>query len=438
MELLNFRNIKEFKHEFTGGVYLITGENEVGKTTLLNAITMLLTGDRSSNLLKKGEEKGYAKIKIGEYEVEIRFTEKNPRGTLTITAENGMRSDNKSMLQDIFEYSDFDAHQFTSWSNTAEGRRKQVALVKSLLSKENVAALQDIDEKIKAKKDEGTEINSSYTATKSIVDHFTITDSQIDEYSEEQSIKKLYEEKQAAQTANDKIHDVNFRADERKENIKFYQEITKAQLITDDLAIKELQDKLMKLTNDREVYVSGRDVEYKELIDLDKQAEEWMESNKLVNIEAIDFKIDKVDIHNTKHSEVKAYKNAKSAFDTAANKKDNHKEELATLLNSQDRLIKTAEIPIEGLSFTEDGLFLNGIPFAPGEISTSQEMEVAAKLMIAKNPTTKVFKITQGESLGEAKLKAIVEFANKNGYQGFIENVSRGQAELMVTNYTVV
>jgi DNA repair exonuclease SbcCD ATPase subunit len=439
MELVNFRNIKEFKQEFSGGVYLITGENEVGKTTLINAITILLTGDRSSNLLTQGEEKGHAKIKIGEYQVEIRFTEKNPRGTLTITAENGMRSDNKSMLQDIFEYSDFDAHEFTSWSNTAEGRRKQVSLVKSLLSKENIAELEDIEGKIQAKKDTGTEVNASYTATKAGLSLYShITNADVEKYTERQSLKELYEDKIMATETNTKIEEVQERAKKRKEDIEKFNQETKGQLYHMTSKIEELEDSLKALINDKKIYTKERENEYSELLDLDKQAEEWLKNAKPISINDIDLKINEVDNNNAKYEEVNSFKTAKKIFEQATEKKEEHKKELDKLLAKKEELIKTADIPIEGLTFTENGLLLNNIPFAPGEVSTSQEMEVAAKLMIAKNPTVKVFKISQGESLGEAKLKAIVEFAEKNGYQGFIENVSRGQSELMVENYKVI
>lgn len=59
-----------------------------------------------------------------------------------------------------------------------------------------------------------------------------------------------------------------------------------------------------------------------------------------------------------------------------------------------------------------------------------------AKMIVASNPTVKVFRIARGESLGEKRLKSIIEIANKNGFQGFIEEVKRGQSELLIEEYT--
>ena len=85
LELVNFQVIKEFNADFDGNVYFITGDNELGKSTVLKAIGALLTGNRDA-VLRNGESKGFAKMIVGddgeEYEVELKFTKANPRCTL--------------------------------------------------------------------------------------------------------------------------------------------------------------------------------------------------------------------------------------------------------------------------------------------------------------------------------------------------------------------
>ena len=102
----------------------------------------------------------------------------------------------------------------------------------------------------------------------------------------------------------------------------------------------------------------------------------------------------------------------------------------------RNTIINHAELPVEGLSFTEDGLTLNGIPFADGHVSDSQKMELACRLIIAANPNIRVFRIARGESLGQKRLQAIIDIAKKNDFQGFIESVVRGQEEMRVEEYT--
>ena len=171
LQLVNFQVIKEFNADFDGNVYFITGDNELGKSTLLKAIGALLTGNRDA-VLRKGEDKGFAKMVVGddggEYEVELRFTKANPRGTLSIKQKTtGMRSDNVSMLQRIFGYTDFDAVEFSRWSETAEGRRKQIEVVKALLTekvRERIAAIDAEVIKVKeVRKDANAEVRTYST-----------------------------------------------------------------------------------------------------------------------------------------------------------------------------------------------------------------------------------------------------------------------------------
>ena len=153
LELLNFQVIKEFNADFEGNVYFITGDNELGKSTLLKAIGAMLTGNRDA-VLKNGEDKGFAKMVVGNdgenYEVELKFTKANPRGTLSIKSQTtGMRSDNVSMLQKIFGYQDFDAVEFSRWSETAEGRRKQIEVEKALLPERCAPGLQKLTPRLR-------------------------------------------------------------------------------------------------------------------------------------------------------------------------------------------------------------------------------------------------------------------------------------------------
>lgn len=95
------------------------------------------------------------------YEVELKFTKANPRGTLSIKSQTtGMRSDNVSMLQKIFGYQDFDAVEFSRWSETAEGRRKQIEVVKALLPEKVRTRIAEIDAEVTTVKEKRKDANA--------------------------------------------------------------------------------------------------------------------------------------------------------------------------------------------------------------------------------------------------------------------------------------
>lgn len=437
LELLNFQVIKEFNADFTGNIYFVTGENELGKSTLLKAIGALLTGQRDE-VLKAGEKKGFAKMVIGndqkEYEVSLSFTEANPRGNLTIKSkDSGMQSSNVSMLQKIFGYQDFDAVEFSRWSETAEGRRKQVAVVKNLLSPEIREALEKISKRQAEIKDERQGLNRDVKTFSTLVDSSKMSDSDVEKYKQPKDIATLIEQQTKIAQLNEKAKTVQSTLKQRNEQL---QQIPQRR----EEIEKDYQVKLKQLNEEREqrlAEVNQLENDYKEK---KVKCEKWLkvydeEKSKFPNL---DKAIAEAKEHNDKASKVSEYISNKKNLDNTLASVQKLESELQTLETEKKALINKSELPIKELSFTEEGLMLNGIPFVSGKVSDSQIMEVAAKLIIASNSTAKVFRIARGESLGTKRLQTIIDIAKKYGFQGFIEQVKRGQDEMLVEEYQEV
>lgn len=442
IELHNFKAIADFKESFEGAVYLVTGENELGKSTILNAIVSCLTGERSDNLLKKGEEKGYAKIKVSkggqEYTVEIKFTEKNPRGTVILTQEEtGFHTEKISNLQALFEYQDFDAHTFVGWSDTAEGRRKQVELVKSLLPEEDRKRLEEITKEEARVKEERKDTNRDIKRAEAIAHDLSISPEDVLKYSEQANLSDIIDQLHKAEIQNGKVKEAREKLADFNERLKDYDSQTKTQAHDYDIEIKTAEEQLERAKERKQKFISDREAEKKELTEKQGKAEEWLKANKPTDTEALKEKRDQFEEHNEKRAAVQKYQEVTKELTELEGIRLNDENKLDELDLEKREIIKSSKIPVEGLTFNEEGLLLNGIPFAPNEVSTSQEMEIATKLIIAKNPKTKVFRVAQGESLGSEKLRAIVEFANKEGYQGFIEEVRRDQKQLKIEKYEI-
>ena len=167
-------------------------------------------------------------------------------------------------------------------------------------------------------------------------------------------------------------------------------------------------------------------------------ADKWLEEYEANNPEQLDTaeQLKKAEEHNRINALVVDYMAKKKQKEAAEKTVRTFEDKLGVLAKERETLIATSKLPIAGLSFTDDGLELNGVPFVAGKVSDSQIMEVAAKLIIASNPTVKVFRIARGESLGAKRLQSLVELARKEGYQGFIEEVKRGQDDLIIEEYT--
>lgn len=473
IELLNFQVIKAFNADFEGNVYFITGDNELGKSTLLKAIGAMLTGNRDG-VLRNGEEKGFAKMVVGddgeEYEVELRFTKANPRGTLSIKQKTtGMRSDNVSMLQKIFGYQDFDAVEFSRWSETAEGRRKQIEVVKSLLPEKVRNRIAEIDKEVITVKDKRKDANAEVKTYTTICANAEkqLKPGDVKTYAEKKDITALMEEQNENARLIEKAKTVRQTRQQRIEQLAAIPERIKQaeatrktdiESIDNDLAaeekevariIAEAKARLAKAKESAKADKEAIEKDFKETLDIignDKadferrkaNADKWLEEYEKNNPENLDTaeQLKKAEEHNRINALVVDYQTKKKAKEAAEKTARKYDDKLGELAKERETLIATSKLPIAGLSFTDDGLELNGVPFVAGKVSDSQIMEVAAKLIIASNPTVKVFRIARGESLGEKRLQAIIDIAKANGFQGFIEEVKRGQTDLVVEEYT--
>lgn len=444
LELVNFQVFKEFNADFDGNVYFITGDNELGKSTVLKAIGALLTGNRDA-VLRNGESKGFAKMIVGddgeEYEVELKFTKANPRGTLSIKSKTtGMKSDNVSMLQKIFGYTDFDAVEFSRWSETAEGRRKQIEVVKSLLPEEVRTRIAEIDTTVAGLKTERTGVNRDLKTYKSISDAAGqgLTTQDLKTYAKPKDITELMKEQAENAQLIEKAKTVRSALEQRKKQLEEIPERLAAAKATYEKAIEEAKkaiERTEKLYKEAIAQIESEKADYEAR---KANAEKWLANYEENNPEKLDTseQLRKAEEHNKMAAKVADYLSKKKQTGDKKAEAEKMDSEIAELSAEREKLISSAKLPISGLSFSDDGLVLNDVPFVAGKVSDSQIMEVAAKLIIASNPTVKVFRIARGESLGQKRLQAILDLAKKEGFQGFIESVVRGQQDLIIEEYT--
>jgi len=462
LQLSNFQVIENFDAYFDGSVYFITGDNELGKSTLLKAIGALLTGQRD-DVLRNGASKGFAKMVVGddgeEYDVQLSFTEANPRGTLTIKQKTtGMQTNNVSMLQRIFGYQDFDAVEFLRWSETAEGRRKQIAVVKSLLPEQVRNRIAEIDETVTAMKAERTGINRDVKTFAALVDSIEkqLAPGDIEKYAAPIDVTELMERQKTNAQLIEKAKTVRATLAQRTEQLAAIPgEIDaennryQCELATIDRRMADAKAAYEKAVADAEqAKAKAADFHAGELAFIEESkknvetrkanCEMWLSKYEANNPEKTDVPalLAEAEAHNKRYNLVREYKEKQAQYNGVKASAEKMDADIVRLSDERAKLISGAELPIDGLSFTEDGLTLNGIEFVPGKVSDSQTMEIAAKLVIASNPTVKVFRIARGESLGAKRLQTIIDIARRNGFQGFIEQVQRGQTEMAVEEYT--
>lgn len=439
LELRNFQAIKDFTADFSGYVYLIKGENEVGKSTILKSIVCLLTGERDA-VLRNGEKNGFAKMVIGgdgkEYTVELRFTENDPRGTISIKAKDGMRSTNVSMLRTILNYRNFDAEEFARWSETAEGRRKQIQVVMGLMPPEIANRIKTIDAEVLQTKEARKSVNANvkYKETELESIKAQLSDGDTETYTEPIDLTVLMQESNKAAEQRAKAENVKMQMTSLESELANIPK-ERERLAADLERAKKAYEDAKAFYNRSIENVAAQEIEIKDKIG---KAEQWLSEYDAQPKEDAAEKLAAAQNHNAKCQIVKMFHAKQTEVDAERTKADKLNADLDAYAKERAELVAAAKFPIDGLSFGEDGLTLNDVPFVVGKVSDSQIMEVAAKLVIASNPTVNIFRIGRGESLGAKRLQSIVNLAKENGFQGFIEQVERGQETISIEEYREV
>lgn len=88
--------------------------------------------------------------------------------------------------------------------------------------------------------------------------------------------------------------------------------------------------------------------------------------------------------------------------------------------------ITTAKYPIAGLSVSDDGISLDGLPFS--QASDAAKLRAAVAIGLASRPSLRVVLVREGSLLDEAGMGELAKVAAEFGAQVWVEEVTNGDA----------
>jgi chromosome segregation ATPase len=268
-----------------------------------------------------------------------------------------MATNNVSMLSRIFGYQDFDAVEFSRWSETADGRRKQIAVVKSLLAPEIRERIEEIDKEVSGLKTERTGINRDVKTFAGFVETMErqLEPGDIERYAKPVDVTELMEKQRTNAALIEKAKTVRAALEQRTEQLKAIPE--RERKIDEDLAAKkaELEARVeeARIAYEEALAQAKTDRENlkKEKADLETRksnAEEWLRKYEENNPEKTDVPqlLEQAEAHNKKHSLVEQYMEKKQQYDAVTAKAGEMDEKIDSLGKERADLISSAELPM--------------------------------------------------------------------------------------------
>lgn len=418
VHIKNFRNLESVDQVLNGSSILLIGENAIGKSNFMKAIEGVLTDTFGESPLMKGKKEGHIEVITGEdgqkYIFEAKFKEGTDKVTLTVTGPDGLRSKAKSAIGAIVGEVEFDIFKFVEMSKTTKGRKEQVEIVKSFFPDDIKQQLKKYENHVQSAYDDRTELNRKIKDKEGAVSQMDITGDTVKKYKEPLSVDAISAKIEEADKHNANVQKAN--------NALAAANSTEERLANRIESLeKELSELKVERTTNAETMVKVQD---------------WLDApkNALIPKDALMEQLKSVNDHNIMHERVK---NAEKVYAELKELKE-EAEDLTIKIETERQAISDTiksmeeQMPIAGLSFSEDSLLYNGMPVDESTMSTSEIMMLGARLKIAKNPNVQVLFIEGGESLGQAKFDELKAMCNEYDFQLIMEQMQRGVEELKI------
>lgn len=393
----NVLRIKAVEITPDGTLQVITGKNAAGKSSVLNAIFLALSGGTAAREIKRpirdGEESAEVTLDLGDIVVTRTWDDKGTK--LVVKAADGATYKSpQTLLDQLVGKLSFDPLAFTRLS----ARDQREALL-DLLGLD----FTDADRERARLYDNRLEIGRrahSFGDLPKLEKGAPVTETPAVD------VLDRISRAQHEQRAIDSLHAANARA---LDQIERYGE-----------QIKELQ----RLKAEMQQVLSQN------MADLDRLPEPE-------DTNALRDELASIEDRNRT-----ARENARILRDREAQKA--HEETYAELGRaiavidaSKAKAIAEANMPVDGLGFDEQGVTFNGVPFS--QASSAEQIRVSLGMAMALNPTLRVIRIMDGSLLDSDSMAEIVRMAEAADAQIWVERVEDdSEAAVLIEDGSVV
>lgn len=377
----NYKRAKhvEIKPDPDGNLVIVAGKNGQGKSSVLDSIAAALGGANSKTTpkpIRDGEDRAEIVLETEELTVTRVFTPSGSR--LTLTSKDGAKYPKaQAKLDELVGNLSMDPLAFTLLDD-----KKQLAQLLDLVD------LPFNPDQLEAERkqvfDERTAVNRRVKEFESALAQFGELPADLP--SAEVSVSGLLSEYHEARNENEVLQ----RSQQFVESLQ--------------AQIEQMEEQLAKAKNDLS----------EALARVDPNA-------KPIDLTAIQAQIDGAEETNRLVRKAQERGALSFQFEAAKGQANQLTAKLDQIAKTKADGLASAQFPVDGLGFTEEGVTYQGVPFK--QASSAEQIRVSMAMAIALNPKLKVIRIQDGSLLDTDSLALIEETAQEHGYQIWLEVV---------------
>lgn len=390
-------------------VVVIAGQNEAGKSSVLDAIEMVLGGkDRiQTQPVRRGQQKARIVADLGDIIVTRRFTADGGTSLVVTNREGAKYGSPQAILDGLVGKLTFDPLAF---AQAAKSDPKQAAATLRILAGIDTA---DLDVERKRIFDERTLVNRDCTQA-------------------EGALAKLPPAHEGVGTDPKSVDDLQRRiadADKKAARAEAHDRAIQDAIRTRDRAIEkrediaaqitELQARLAKLETDHEAAAMAATMAEEALSAKQAETAPIMPDREKLRAEFADIATynEKVAANRRRAELAQSLAERKRAADALT-------QQLDRIDQAKADLLAHATFPVEGLGLDEAGVTWEGLPFT--QASTAVKTRVSVAIGAALNPKLKVLLVRNGNDLDEQSLALLEAAAAERGLQIWLERIAGG------------
>lgn len=359
----------------------IAGPNGAGKSSVLDSIVFALGGAKQIDRrpLRDGEGKGEILITTDDgWEVIRRFTE--GRSPTLIVREKGEKRGQRD-LNTLFSDFSFDPLAFSRMKPA-----QQIDTLQKLAGEEFCGQLAQLDADIATQVDDRRSLRRD-----------------IEKMGDLPKVEKV--ERVNTKALMEKLKE--YQEHNREQNTRRLEIVEAEQWVTDaHLALEEAQREL-----EQAKHHLSRLPETEPLKDESKLVQAIAEAGS-VNSQANEY-----ERYQKRLNKLKALNQHYLALD----------ETIAQLRDDREQLASSVQLPVDGVSFSDSGIRVHGIPF--DQLSSSEQIRVSARIGAAVNNTLRIMLIKDGSLLDETSFAELVSVAEAENVQLWVETVGEGHGD---------
>lgn len=405
-------------------IVVVSGDNEAGKSSLLDSIEMLLGGKDHIPVepIRRGQAKARIVADLGTFIVTRRFTANGT--TLEVTSRDGAKYPSpQALLDGLVGALAFDPLAFAQGTSLDDDRRREATL--RALAQINTTT---IDVARKAASDKRTLVNRDLAQAKAALNGLT-------RYPtvglEPQSLVTLTEQLDAVTTlSNQALASSHLKAIAATRVADAQDRSAKA-----TVAVQRARQALAQAEEAEEEAQFGVAMAEDAYVAAVEAAD--VAAAKVLDPSTIKTQIVTIQAHNDQVAANRQHQSQQKTVDTAQVDADALTAEIDRLDTEKAALLSKATFPLDGLGISDTGVTWQGLPFA--QASTAIKTRVSVSIGAALSPRLKVLLVRNGNDLDTKNIALLAECAAEHGLQIWLEKIQavKGMCSVVIEDGSV-